>query len=58
MAGRNDQGIKKGIKGSFPLLSQIIALFIRDDGIGMTAEDFQDKFLNIGYSKRRAWNSL
>jgi Histidine kinase-, DNA gyrase B-, and HSP90-like ATPase len=26
--------------------------FIRDDGNGMTAEDFQHKFLKIGYSKR------
>src|SRR5713226_3899477 len=26
---------------------------IRDDGTGMTAEDFQDKFLKIGYSKRK-----
>ena len=26
---------------------------IKDDGIGMAAEDFQDKFLKIGYSKRR-----
>ncbi len=26
---------------------------IKDDGIGMTAKDFQDKFLKIGYSKRR-----
>lgn len=25
---------------------------IKDDGEGMTAEDFQDKFLKIGYSKR------
>lgn len=25
---------------------------IKDDGIGMDAEDFQDKFLRIGYSKR------
>ena len=29
------------------------SFFIRDDGIGMTAEDFQEKFLKIGYSKRR-----
>lgn len=27
--------------------------YIKDDGIGMTAEDFQNKFLKIGYSKRR-----
>jgi hypothetical protein len=26
---------------------------IKDDGIGMSVEDFQDKFLRIGYSKRR-----
>lgn len=26
---------------------------IRDDGVGMTAEDFQNKFLKIGYSKRK-----
>lgn len=26
---------------------------IQDDGIGMTAEDFQDKFLKVGYSKRK-----
>lgn len=27
-------------------------LIIKDDGIGMTSEDFQNKFLKIGYSKR------
>src|SRR2546426_2201940 len=27
--------------------------FIKDDGTGMTAGDFQDKFLKIGYSKRK-----
>jgi len=27
--------------------------FIKDDGIGMTADDFQNKFLKIGYSKRK-----
>ncbi len=27
--------------------------WIKDDGIGMTADDFQNKFLKIGYSKRR-----
>lgn len=27
-------------------------LIIKDDGIGMDAEDFQNKFLKIGYSKR------
>ncbi len=26
---------------------------IKDDGIGMTPEDFQNKFLKIGYSKRK-----
>jgi hypothetical protein len=29
-------------------------LLIRDDGIGMNATDFQDKFLKIGYSKRQS----
>lgn len=29
------------------------SFFIKDNGIGMTAEDFQDKFLKIGYSKRK-----
>lgn len=29
------------------------SFFIKDDGIGMTADDFQNKFLRIGYSKRR-----
>ena len=28
--------------------------FIKDDGMGMTANDFQNKFLKIGYSKRKA----
>lgn len=27
---------------------------IKDDGVGMTAGDFQNKFLKIGYSKRQA----
>lgn len=27
--------------------------FIKDDGDGMTADDFQNKFLKIGYSKRK-----
>lgn len=31
--------------------------WIKDDGIGMNADDFQNKFLKIGYSKRRAGNS-
>ncbi|MBE3138590.1 MAG: ATP-binding protein [Actinobacteria bacterium] len=29
------------------------SFFVKDDGIGMTAEDFQNKFLKIGYSKRK-----
>jgi len=29
------------------------SFFIKDDGIGMAADDFQNKFLKIGYSKRR-----
>lgn len=29
------------------------SFFIKDDGSGMTAQDFQDKFLKIGYSKRK-----
>ncbi len=29
------------------------SLFVKDDGIGMTRDDFQGKFLKIGYSKRR-----
>ncbi|MCZ2127769.1 MAG: ATP-binding protein [Anaerolineales bacterium] len=28
-------------------------LIIKDDGIGMSVEDFQNKFLKIGYSKRK-----
>jgi hypothetical protein len=27
--------------------------FIRDDGVGMTSDGFQNKFLKIGYSKRK-----
>jgi hypothetical protein len=27
--------------------------WIKDDGLGMTAKDFQDKFLKIGYTKRK-----
>src|SRR5690242_20578605 len=30
---------------------------IKDDGIGMTADDFQNKFLKIGYSKRHGGKS-
>lgn len=29
------------------------SFLIKDDGIGMSAEDFQNKFLKIGYSKRK-----
>lgn len=29
---------------------------ILDDGLGMTGEDFQNKFLKIGYSKRKSGN--
>jgi Histidine kinase-, DNA gyrase B-, and HSP90-like ATPase len=29
------------------------SFLIKDDGVGMTADDFQDKFLKIGYSKRK-----
>jgi len=32
------------------------SFFIKDDGIGMTADDFQKKFLKIGYSKRKNGN--
>ena len=31
--------------------------WIKDDGDGMTANDFQNKFLKIGYSKRKAGRS-
>ncbi len=34
------------------------SLWIKDDGIGMTAEDFQKKFLKIGYSKRKGGKKL
>lgn len=29
------------------------SFIIKDDGMGMSADDFQDKFLKIGYSKRK-----
>lgn len=29
------------------------SLVVKDDGVGMSAEDFQTKFLKIGYSKRK-----
>jgi hypothetical protein len=31
--------------------------WIKDDGIGMKADDFQNKFLKIGYSKRKSGKS-
>jgi len=31
---------------------------IKDDGVGMTAEDFQSKFLKIGYSKRKGGTNV
>lgn len=33
------------------------SLWIKDDGDGMTADDFQQKFLKIGYSKRKGGKS-
>ncbi|MCG2825443.1 MAG: ATP-binding protein [Thermoplasmatales archaeon] len=33
------------------------SFFIKDDGDGMTSDDFQDKFLKIGYSKRKTGKS-
>ncbi len=33
------------------------SLIIKDDGIGMTDDDFQNKFLKIGYSKRKGGNN-
>lgn len=33
------------------------SLWIKDDGDGMTADDFQRKFLKIGYSKRKGGKS-
>jgi hypothetical protein len=32
-------------------------LVVKDNGYGMTADDFQDKFLRIGYSKRKDGSS-
>ena len=29
------------------------SMFVVDDGVGMTSDDFQNKFLKIGYSKRK-----
>jgi hypothetical protein len=34
------------------------SFLIKDNGIGMTADDFQNKFLKIGYSKRRDGSKL
>lgn len=34
------------------------SFFIKDDGVGMTADDFQKKFLKIGYSKRKDGTKL
>jgi len=33
------------------------SFFIKDDGDGMTSTDFQDKFLKIGYTKRKDGNT-
>lgn len=33
------------------------SFIIKDDGVGMTKNDFQDKFLKIGYSKRTDGNT-
>lgn len=33
------------------------SFLIKDDGVGMTSEDFQNKFLRIGYSKRKEGNT-
>jgi HSP90 family molecular chaperone len=34
------------------------SFYIRDDGIGMSADDFQDRFLKIGYSKRKDGSTM
>src|SRR6266436_1725375 len=34
------------------------SFFIKDDGLGMTADDFQKKFLKTGYSKRKGKTRL
>lgn len=34
------------------------SFFIKDDGTGMTADDFQNKFLKIGYSKRKEGETI
>lgn len=33
------------------------SFFIKDDGLGMSVDDFQDKFLKIGYTKRKDGNT-
>lgn len=33
-------------------------LIIKDDGVGMDADEFQNKFLKIGYSKRKNGNNM
>lgn len=33
------------------------SFYIEDDGTGMTADDFQGKFLKVGYSKRKGGNA-
>jgi len=38
------------------ILKKENSFLIKDDGIGMTPEDFQNKFLRIGYSKRKEGN--
>jgi len=30
------------------------SFFIKDDGVGMNADDFQNKFLKVGYTKRKS----
>ncbi len=34
------------------------SFLIKDDGVGMAADDFQDKFLTIGYSKRKKGDTV
>src|SRR6266478_9860055 len=34
------------------------SFFIKDDGDGMDADDFQNKFLKIGYSKRKGGDKV
>ncbi|MCL4509675.1 MAG: ATP-binding protein [Bacteroidetes bacterium] len=37
---------------------QLNSFFIKDDGDGMSKDDFQNKFLKIGYSKRKDENAV